>query len=115
MEVLEDDGGARPGLLVQEASSASQEGSRLLFVLAGRRKAKAGAEREAPEDPAATRLTPAERRVVARLLKGRTAKETADDLGVATGTVRRHVQNIYGKLGVSNRIQLARAVQDLER
>ena len=41
------------------------------------------------------------------LCHGYSNSEIADQLGVTTNTVKTHLKNIYGKLGVSNRTQAA--------
>lgn len=53
-------------------------------------------------------LTPAEMRVVASLLAGRTLAETGDDLGIAFTTARTHLSRIFLKTGVSRQADLMR-------
>ena len=48
-------------------------------------------------------LTPAEVKVLRQLASGRTTREIAETLVVATSTVDRHLTHIYTKLGVRNR------------
>jgi DNA-binding NarL/FixJ family response regulator len=52
-------------------------------------------------------LTPREREVLALLAGGRANKAIAFELGVAEKTVKTHVGNILGKLGLSDRTQAA--------
>jgi two-component system, NarL family, response regulator LiaR len=64
----------------------------------------AGDGREpAAENP----LTKREREVLALIARGRANKAIAFELGVAEKTVKTHVSNILGKLGVSDRTQAA--------
>ncbi len=51
------------------------------------------------------RLTPRELEVLESLALGRTNPEIAQDLMISPGTVKRHVENIITKLGVSDRTQ----------
>lgn len=61
---------------------------------------------------AMTRLTPREQQVFALLPRGLSNAEIADQLGMATGTAKIHVERILHKLGVSDRTQAAvRAVE----
>jgi NarL family two-component system response regulator LiaR len=52
-------------------------------------------------------LTPREREVLALVAAGRANKAIAFELGVAEKTVKTHVGNILGKLGLSDRTQAA--------
>jgi len=45
--------------------------------------------------------------------KGRTNKEAATELYVSVKTVEHHLSNIYMKLGVPSRRELARALESL--
>jgi two-component system, NarL family, nitrate/nitrite response regulator NarL len=51
-------------------------------------------------------LTPREREIVASVAEGLSNKVIAHRLGVSEGTVKIHLHNIYGKLGVRSRTAL---------
>ena len=73
-------------------------------LLAGvRAMAKDGPE-EAEEKE---KLSPREREIVALLARGASNKEIANTLNVAESTVKIHVQNIFKKLNLSSRVQVA--------
>jgi DNA-binding CsgD family transcriptional regulator len=63
---------------------------------------------------AAFGLTPAETRVLARLLAGRTLADTAADLRVAASTVRTHLDSIFLKTGVARQAELMRLAMQVE-
>jgi DNA-binding NarL/FixJ family response regulator len=65
--------------------------------------------RSADGDP----LTAREREIAELVAAGRTNREAADQLVLSTRTVEAHLRNIYGKLDVRSRIELARALQRL--
>lgn len=52
-------------------------------------------------------LTPRERQVMVWVARGKTNKETARILAISPGTVRRHLENTYRKLGVTSRTAAA--------
>jgi DNA-binding CsgD family transcriptional regulator len=54
-------------------------------------------------------LTASERRVAALAAVGKTNREIATELYVTPKTVEFHLRNVYGKLGVRSRIELARS------
>lgn len=49
-------------------------------------------------------LTRAERHVLLGIMEGLTSRQIASDLGCSKRTVDFHIANIYGKLGISNRV-----------
>ena len=54
-------------------------------------------------------LTQRERELLALLRAGRPAANIAADLGISVNTVKFHLKNLYGKLGVHNRTQAVNA------
>jgi DNA-binding CsgD family transcriptional regulator len=57
---------------------------------------------------AAFDLTPAETRVLASLLDGRTLAETATALGIAAATAKTHLDHVFAKTGVTRQADLMR-------
>jgi DNA-binding CsgD family transcriptional regulator len=55
-------------------------------------------------------LSPRQREVARYAAVGATATETAVQLGISGHTVRQHLKVVYRALGVSNRVELARAL-----
>lgn len=60
-----------------------------------------------PEIPPPTDLTPRESDVVRQVAQGQRNKEIARSLGITEGTVKMHLHNLYEKLGVASRTELA--------
>ena len=58
----------------------------------------------AGEDRPTTPLTPRESEVLLKLTSGRTARAIARELGVSERTVRKHLEHVYAKLGVHDRL-----------
>ena len=48
-------------------------------------------------------LTSREHNVLERIVAGRSNKEIASDLNISEATVKSHINNLLGKLGVSDR------------
>ena len=59
-------------------------------------------------------LTEREVEVLRLLAAGRSNQAIADELIVAVGTVKRHLNNIFGKLGVQTRLEAATRARDLD-
>lgn len=60
-------------------------------------------------------LTKREREILRHVMKGQSNQEISEALFISPNTVRNHIYNIYGKMGVKNRLQLvaqAAAPQD---
>jgi DNA-binding NarL/FixJ family response regulator len=73
-----------------------------------------GARDRATRDPLAE-LTAAERQIAQRVAAGLTNKAIASERNLSVRTVENHVGRILGKLGLSNRVELARHVLDAPR
>jgi DNA-binding NarL/FixJ family response regulator len=77
------------------------------------RSASATAGREQRFDlPAPDLLTPREADVLELLQRGLTNAQIAHELSIGVETVRTHARNIYSKLGISTRRDLARLSRD---
>lgn len=59
-------------------------------------------------------LTPREIEIVSLIRLGNSYKSTADDLFISEGTVKKHVQNIYRKVKVCNKINLIKKLEDAQ-
>jgi DNA-binding CsgD family transcriptional regulator len=55
-------------------------------------------------------LTPREREIATLAARGRTSKEVAADLVLSVRTVDNHLANVYAKLGIGGRADLADAL-----
>jgi DNA-binding NarL/FixJ family response regulator len=64
-------------------------------------------EQAAPDQRKTFGLTPRELQMVAAVVEGRTNKDIAEKLSISEDTVKRHLTNIFDKLGTSNRLELA--------
>jgi HD-GYP domain-containing protein (c-di-GMP phosphodiesterase class II) len=89
--------GQAADLLLQEAHSGRQDPRAADAVLA------CAGHAVAPRRDGGAGLTGREVEVLRHLARGATLKQVARELGLAVKTVDRHVQNIYGKAGVSTR------------
>ena len=79
---------------------------------------RAGAEAlrgrlEAPDAAAAPELSARERDVLAAMVRGERARETAVRLGMSEDGVRYHVKHLYRKLGARGRLDAVRRARDL--
>jgi DNA-binding NarL/FixJ family response regulator len=60
----------------------------------------------------AVRMTKREREIIVLITDGLSNKETAQQLNIATHTVKSHVHNIMKKLALHNRLQIAKFIQE---
>ncbi len=65
------------------------------------------------EPAGASPLTPRERDVARLIAAGQRNRAIAVALGISEGTVKMHLHNVYAKLGLESRTQLAMAAQAL--
>lgn len=80
------------------------------WIMAGAAGVRGGsAEQRRPYDAAAL-LSLREREIAERVARGARNKEIAWELGLAEGTVKLHISNAFKKLGVGNRVGLARMI-----
>jgi two-component system, NarL family, nitrate/nitrite response regulator NarL len=96
-----------PGLLVQCIRKVVA-GGRWVELESLRRAVENLLRNEALPGPAASPLTRAEVRVAGLLAQGARNKEIAGHLGVSESTIKNHLHNIYTKLNLSSRGELAR-------
>ena len=69
--------------------------------------AASGATVARPDESPVSRLTPRELQIARLLTEGRTTREAAGALFLSPKTVEYHLRNIYTKLGIASRAQLA--------
>jgi DNA-binding NarL/FixJ family response regulator len=86
--------------------------SMLTEAMAARMLRRLGKHHESNQSPLPDPLTPRELEVLRLVAQGKTNREIAEQLTIAAGTVKLHVEHIIAKLGVSDRTQAAvRAIQ----
>ena len=104
--------GARTGVAIGLACAALADGTAAGHEFANAREAflALGAQPDvdrldalAGGSPSADELSDRERQVLTHLAAGATNKEIAEALGISPHTVRRHVEHIFTKLGVTSR------------
>ena len=66
---------------------------------------------ESVEEPRSDGLTQREREVALLVADGLRSREVADRLAIAPQTVKSHLKTIFDKLGVRNRVELARRLR----
>ena len=67
-----------------------------------------------PEVPGLAALTPRQREVMHWVVNGKSNWETATILGCTEGTVKKHLQQIYKRLKVENRMSAANFLREAD-
>ena len=100
---------AQAGLDPGDASACWEEGSALSLADAVAYARRGRGERQRPRVGWAS-LTPAERDVVRLVAEGHTNAEIGDQLFISVNTVKKHLTNVYAKVDVDGRADLAAQV-----
>ena len=100
--------------LRQALELAQRAGATLLAEHAHEELIATGARPRRVELSGAASLTPSERRIAAMAAEGMSNREIAQALFVTLRTVEMHLSNVFRKLGVSSRTQLAAALATAE-
>jgi PAS domain S-box-containing protein len=98
--------GVRPDLATTVHLFRDVTASREIETLVHERLARASAPASSNTSPADT-LTRRELEILRLVANGANTKAVAERLHVSPATVRNHVQNIFGKLGVHSRLEAA--------
>lgn len=105
MLVLPDGGGRTLRLLVgRDEGPELTEDDRFLLQLLMPHIERMYRTRERQRISTTVRLTPRQRQLVAQLRLGHTNAQIARRLGISEGTVRTHLEHVYTRLGVTNRV-----------
>ncbi len=60
------------------------------------------------------RITAREAEVIEYIFEGKTNREISDEIGVTINTLKSHIQHIYNKLSVDNKLKLLKLIADLD-
>lgn len=66
---------------------------------------------QAPRMKPAAMLTPRQREVAEYAAVGATVHEIAETLDISANTIKHHLKNIYDRLGIGSRVELARLIE----
>lgn len=96
---------AGPSLSTQDESVLTVMSAFLALSLGARSAARSVSSQK--DSAPLQKLTPREQQVLMLLPRGLSNAQMADELGVAVGTVKTHVERILYKLGLNSRVQAA--------
>lgn len=98
--ILKTDG---PTKIIEALNDLFEGGSPMSSNIA--RKVVASFSKFEVQHPETQLLTPRENEILELLATGKMNKEVAAQLDISSGTVRKHIQNIYEKLHVNTRVE----------
>jgi DNA-binding NarL/FixJ family response regulator len=93
---------------IVDACRAAMRGESFLYPSAVTTLVRDYVERGRPDDRQFDILTPREQEVLKLIAEAHSSKEIAKELFISIKTVERHRQNILGKLGMRDRVELTR-------
>lgn len=99
-------------LLGPHLTQALVRRERLAALVAAARHTALVSERFAVSSALLSDLTPRERHVAAHVADGSTDREIARNLGISPRTVHKHLEQVYRKLGLTNRAGLAALIRE---
>lgn len=94
---------------LERCTDAALSGERWLDPELTRQALDSASAADTPHSP----LSKREREIVELVLAGHRNREIAELLDITEGTVKTHLHNIYDKLGVGSRMQLAHAARSM--
>lgn len=94
--------------IVERSSSPEHLSESLLRVAGGEMQIGFAAAGESPQPRRRISLTPREREIVTLLQQGLRNKQIASEMNITEGTVKIYLFRLFHKLGVRNRLELAR-------
>jgi LuxR family maltose regulon positive regulatory protein len=113
-----DEGASMEALLSQLRKRDHEHGptpylDKLLAAFQQKRKTDRAKEKPAKADQTPELLSQRELEVLQLLAQGRSNREIAQELVIALDTVKRHINHIFSKLGVQNRLQALKQARKL--
>jgi DNA-binding CsgD family transcriptional regulator len=114
MMVLPDGGGRTLRLLTgRDEGPGLTEDDRFVLLLLMPHIERMYRTRERQRNGTPVRLTPRQHQLVEQLRLGHTNTQIARRLGISEGTVRTHLEHVYTRLGVTNRVAAVIRAEDL--
>jgi len=93
--------------IVLKAAPPEQLLKSIRAVCHGERSVSAELLARFEKEPGGSGLTLREREIVSAIREGKSNKDIASKLSISEETVKRHLSNVYAKLGIASRLELA--------
>jgi two-component system, NarL family, nitrate/nitrite response regulator NarL len=93
--------------IVLKAAPPEQLLKSIRAVCHGERSVSAELLARFEKEPGSSGLTLREREIVSAIREGKSNKDIASKLSISEETVKRHLSNVYAKLGITSRLELA--------